>query len=272
MSDNEDNIFDDEVSVGSEEEDTNKPLLKKSNKITLQSDNDDSDYEEDMDEKDEEAVDDIDIEDDVEDDIEEIDIDEKQNDDDNSDIEPGSDDDEENNTRTKKRTGKSNSNIGTILPDNAAIYGDGLVMNNEIFEDNEDDEEPDENYLQKFETNIKENYVSEFHPETSIQNYEEIVALSKVVRDKNNIIVDPLHRTIPVLTKYERTRVLGQRTKQLNSGSKPYITVPDNVIEGHLIAELELEQKRIPFIIRRPLPGGAGSEYWSLKDLEIINM
>lgn len=271
MSDNEDNIFDDDVSVGSEEEDTNKSVMKKSNKITLQSDNEDSDYEDDVDEKDDDNVDDI--EEDIEDDDEDIDIDEKQNDDDDSSvIEHGSDDDEETNKQAKKKTGKSSSNVRSILPDNANIYGDGLVMNNEIFEDNEDDEEPDENYLQKFESNIKENYVSEFHPETSIQNYEEIVALSKVVRDKNNIIVDPLHRTIPVLTKYERARVLGQRTKQLNSGSKPYITVPDNIIDGHLIAELELEQKRIPFIIRRPLPGGAGSEYWSLKDLEIITM
>lgn len=273
MSDNEDNIFDDDISVGSEDEDTKKSIMKKNNKITLQSDNDDSDYEDDVDEKDDDIVDDNEeVEDDADEDIEDIDLDEKQNDDDNSDVEQGSDDEDNDNTKSKKNTGKIGSNVSTMLPDDADIYGDGPVMNNEIFEDNESDEEPDENYLQKFETNIKENYVSEFHPETSIQNYEEIVALSKVVRDKNNIIVDPLHRTIPVLTKYERARVLGQRTKQLNSGSKPYITVPDNIIEGHLIAELELEQKRIPFIIRRPLPGGAGSEYWTLKDLEIITM
>ena len=35
------------------------------------------------------------------------------------------------------------------------------------------------------------------------------------------------------------------------------------------INELELIQKRIPFIIRRPIPGGS-CEYWNLKDLEII--
>jgi hypothetical protein len=33
---------------------------------------------------------------------------------------------------------------------------------------------------------------------------------------------------------------------------------------------MELAQKRIPFILRRPLPGNSGSEYWNLKDLEII--
>jgi hypothetical protein len=41
------------------------------------------------------------------------------------------------------------------------------------------------------------------------------------------------------------------------------------VIDGYVIAQIELEQKRIPFIIRRPIPGG-GCEYWNLKDLEMI--
>ena len=38
---------------------------------------------------------------------------------------------------------------------------------------------------------------------------------------------------------------------------------------AHLIALKELEEKKIPVIIRRPIPNGA-SEYWHLKDLEIL--
>ena len=34
-------------------------------------------------------------------------------------------------------------------------------------------------------------------------------------------------------------------------------------------AEMELKEKVIPFIIRRPLANGA-SEYWTLQDLEIL--
>ena len=78
-----------------------------------------------------------------------------------------------------------------------------------------------------------------------------------------------MHKSIPYLTKYERARILGQRSKQINSGAKPFIKVPETIIDGYLIAELELIQKRIPFIIRRPIPGGS-CEYWNLKDLEII--
>ena len=72
------------------------------------------------------------------------------------------------------------------------------------------------------------------------------------------------------MTKYEKARILGQRAKQIETGSKPFLNVPENIIDGYIIAELELKEKKIPFIIRRPIPGG-GFEYWHLRDLEIIS-
>ena len=134
----------------------------------------------------------------------------------------------------------------------------------------DEDEDYDDSYLQKFDSEVTKNYINDFHPECLIQNYDEITKLTTVVRDSNNIIVDPLHRTIPFLTKYEKARVLGQRAKQIETGAKPFISVPENVIDGYVIAELELQQKRIPFIIRRPIPGGA-FEYWNIRDLEMIS-
>ena len=136
-------------------------------------------------------------------------------------------------------------------------------------ENEEDDDEEDENYLQKFDREVSKNYISEQHPECAIHNYDEIAKLSFIVRDNDNIIVDPLHKTLPFLTKYEKARTLGQRAKQIECGATPLIKVPEGIIDAHIIAELELQQKRIPFIIRRPIPGG-GSEYWNLKDLDII--
>ena len=136
-------------------------------------------------------------------------------------------------------------------------------------EEDDDDDDDDENYLQQFDADVNKNYITDFHPECLIHNYDEIAKLSVVTRDDSNIIVDPLHKTVPFLTKYEKTRVLGQRSKQIECGAKPLVKVPENVIEGYIIAELELQQKRIPFIIKRPIPGGA-FEYWNLKDLEII--
>ena len=139
-----------------------------------------------------------------------------------------------------------------------------------LFDSDDEDEEDDENYLQKFDQDINRSYVKENHPECIIHNYEEVKMLSEVVRDSNNIIIDPFHKTIPFLTKYERTRILGQRAKQIEAGAKPFVKVPENIIDGHIIAELELRQKKIPFILRRPLPSG-GCEYWNLRDLEVIS-
>jgi DNA-directed RNA polymerase I, II, and III subunit RPABC2 len=140
-----------------------------------------------------------------------------------------------------------------------------------IIQDDEDDEddEYDDNYLQKFDNDIMKNYINEFHPECLNHNYDEISKLSVVVRNCDNIIIDPLHRTIPYLTKYERARILGQRAKQIETGAKPLVKIPENIVDSYIIAELELKEKKIPFIIRRPIPGGA-CEYWSLKDLEVI--
>ena len=161
---------------------------------------------------------------------------------------------------TKKRTKK--------IPQKT-IYKKSFTDDNEEKEEEEEDDDGDM-YLQKFDRSLNENYVVNAHPECTVQNYDEILSMVKVVRDKDDIIIDDLHKTIPYLTKYERARILGQRARQIDAGSSPFIKVPENVIDGYIIAELELKEKRIPFIIRRPLPHG-GSEYWSIKDLEDIS-
>jgi DNA-directed RNA polymerase subunit K/omega len=56
---------------------------------------------------------------------------------------------------------------------------------------------------------------------------------------------------------------------KINAGAEPFIEVGVTMIDGYLIALKELEQKKIPFIIQRPMPNG-GSEYWRLRDLEIL--
>jgi DNA-directed RNA polymerase I, II, and III subunit RPABC2 len=129
------------------------------------------------------------------------------------------------------------------------------------------DSDDDEDYLQKFNKSMRDDLIMNFHPESKSHNYEEIKQLAKVMRNKNGIIMDELHKTIPILTKYEKTRILGQRAKQIETGAVPLVQVPPNIIDSYLIAKLELAQNKIPFIIRRPLPNG-GMEYWYVSDLE----
>jgi DNA-directed RNA polymerase I, II, and III subunit RPABC2 len=139
------------------------------------------------------------------------------------------------------------------------------------FSEDEDDNESDddENYLQKFDADIKQKIISEFHPELQAHNYDEIEILSRIVRDENGNIIDPLHKTLPFITKYEKARIIGERSKQIDAGAEPLIEIEPNMIDGYLIALKEYEAKAIPFIIQRPLPSGA-SEYWKFSDLEIL--
>ena len=80
---------------------------------------------------------------------------------------------------------------------------------------------------------------------------------------------DKFHKTLPVLSKYERARVIGQRSVQINNGAKIFIDVDKNITDGFIIANMELDAKKNPFIIRRPIPNG-GSEFWRVSNLENI--
>ena len=174
--------------------------------------------------------------------------------------------------KISKKNKKEDSNRNNLEMDEENIsLNEDIINEDEEYDDSvdDDDEENDENYLKKFDEKMKQNIITQYHPELNQHNYEEIDALSMVVRNSNGTIIDPLHRTIPFLTKYEKARILGDRARQINSGAKPFVEVEPFIMDGYLIALKEMEEKKIPFIIKRPLPNG-GVEYWKLKDLEIL--
>jgi DNA-directed RNA polymerase subunit K/omega len=288
MSDIEDDYS---VSVGDgdndsdgEQENYKKPTFLGKKKPTLSDDEDDDENNEEHGEheEDENKNEDIEIledeENDDDDEIEDEDDDEiEDDDDDDNDLYGGGDEDDEDDedneenksTKLGGAKGKSDKNKGNPDKKQTTIHLD-TEINDYDDDDDDDDDYQGDNYLQKFDKEITKDYIMDFHPECLNHNYDEIKSLSKVTRDEFNIIIDPLHKTVAFLTKYEKARILGQRAKQIECGAKPLVKVPENIIDSYLIAELELEQKAIPFIIRRPIPSG-GSEYWNLKDLEYIS-
>jgi len=141
------------------------------------------------------------------------------------------------------------------------LHGDNIV---------DSEEEEDDNYLEKFDQSIRKSVVENYHPEALSVNQTEMINMAKVTRNERGIIIDDLHRTIPMMTKYEYTTILGQRAEQLNEGDVPLVKVPNGVMDGYLIAKMEMDQKRVPFIIKRPIPGG-GFEYWHVEDLDIVH-
>lgn len=222
---------------------------------------------EDEDGEDEDAGEDgEDIEDDDDDDDDVEDIEDEGDEDDGEDGEDDEDGDGDGdgegtsgNAGNRKKTGAKRTGK------KAAEQVQDIVMDYGIDSDEEDDVE-----MEKFEADMREEYLLNFHPESVAVNFDEVRSLCTVVRDNDGDIIDPFHTTIPYLTKYEKARILGLRSKQLNGNIKPMVDVPEYVIDSYRIAEMELEKKAIPFIIRRPLPDGR-SEYWRLSDLMFVS-
>jgi len=177
----------------------------------------------------------------------------------NEDDEEEDDDDEED---YEVKENEKNNIISSKIVEDEFSEGD-------IDTEDEEDEEIDDKYLQKFNEVINTKILEDMHPEIKSINYDEMIALAKIVRDKNGNIIDPLHKTIPLLTKYEKARIIGARAEQLDAGSEAYIPLDETIINGKTIALMEFEQKKIPFIIARPLSNGS-TEYWHVSDLENI--
>jgi len=161
----------------------------------------------------------------------------------------------------------------TIIPED---INEEMKYNGGDDDDNEEDEDDiDEDELNStkkihlFNKEVNMDYIKTTHPECLPINMDELKVMLPVIRNANGIIIDDFHTTIPILTKYEKTRVIGQRASMIEHGAIPFIKVPSHIIDSAIIAEMELNAKKIPFIIKRPLPNN-GFEYWRLSDLELI--
>jgi DNA-directed RNA polymerase I, II, and III subunit RPABC2 len=79
--------------------------------------------------------------------------------------------------------------------------------------------------------------------------------------------------TRPYFTKYEFTSLMATRAQQLAEGAKPLanmegLKTSDPMFVWNL-ARREIEQRKLPFVIRRQLPDGT-AEFWSAQELEVI--
>ena len=92
------------------------------------------------------------------------------------------------------------------------------------------------------------------------------------LQEPNKTIINSNENKISrnILTKYEKTTIIGVRIEQLAYGSSSTLSEEDkktckNITE---IAEKELALGVIPFMICRHLPNRT-EEYWKLKDMNI---
>ncbi len=132
------------------------------------------------------------------------------------------------------------------------------------------------------------NVPDEYNVENSVMNLgNSLEEVNKEVSTKGNVVSEPgadlklptyrkvvqsiakgQKKTIPILGKYEKARIVGVRIQQLASGAKPCVdTTGMKSIEEIVYAELN--QRAMPFIIKRPLPNGT-CEYWRLEEFLIV--
>jgi DNA-directed RNA polymerase subunit K/omega len=266
MSDKEDYFSDNNISDTEsliEKESSIKNTLKSKNTTANDIISDDEDI---SDTEQQDADEDDDADDDNDDDENSVVIEGSDDDDDpDSDFEENDNNDVSASANKKKtQSQKYASNFDSLQPDQH--YNENL---DNFISDDDDNLSDDCEYLDLLESNINSNYLEENHPECIAHNYHEIQSHLTVTKDDYGNVIDPLHKTSPILTKYEKTRIIGQRAKQISDGSKPYIHLSHTIIEPHIIAEMELQEKKLPFIVKRPIPNG-GFEYWRLRDLDII--
>ena len=117
----------------------------------------------------------------------------------------------------------------------------------------------------------KSHFLLDQHPEIA-PDYEEAVLEKLIIREAYPPIKTDktqTHTTYPFLNVNEKAKILGFRASQLAHGAPPFIEVPDYLTDVYEISRAELEAKRLPYILKRPLPDGS-YEYWRLADLMII--
>lgn len=157
--------------------------------------------------------------------------------------------------------------------DNEALEGEessdneDVGIDDEVDEVDEDDVEPSETeeQINKIDDNCLYKYADEKNNMDDDDEYDPTFDDDNI-EIKSNIVKPQERITKPFLTKYEKTRLLGDRTQQLTLGAKPMIKNTEN-LPASQIAIMELEQNLIPLIIERELPNG-NKERWYLNELQ----
>jgi len=88
-------------------------------------------------------------------------------------------------------------------PDDESIYEDEPSVGDIDIEVPEEEDEVEHFYKTKFNEDLRNEYLQKFHPEEIHKTFDEIYKLSLVIRDEQGKIIDMLHKSYPILTKYE---------------------------------------------------------------------
>ena len=155
---------------------------------------------------------------------------------------------------------KSEENIDETYEDNNSKDESDLINENVTKILNDSVEKAIEQFRKVRECgreDITEKEIAEIDKECEIIRNREIITKDiphkkvEISTKDNQIVIGP-----PMLTRFEKARIMGARALQLSLGAPVFIEIPKNATTSLEIAMEELKQRVIPIVIKRTLPNG----------------
>ena len=155
---------------------------------------------------------------------------------------------------------KSEENIDETYEDNNSKDESDLINENVTKILNDSVEKAIEQFRKVRECgreDITEKEIAEIDKECEIIRNREIITKDlphkkvEITSKDGQIVIGP-----PMLTRFEKARIMGARALQLSLGAPVFIEIPKNATSSLEIAMEELKQRVIPIVIKRTLPNG----------------
>ena len=155
---------------------------------------------------------------------------------------------------------KSEENIDETYEDNNSKDESDLINENVTKILNDSVEKAIEQFRKVRECgreDITEKEIAEIDKECEIIRNREIITKDlphkkvEITSKDGQIVIGP-----PMLTRFEKARIMGARALQLSLGAPVFIEIPKNATTSLEIAMEELKQRVIPIVIKRTLPNG----------------
>lgn len=135
---------------------------------------------------------------------------------------------------------------------------DELEKEKEEEDEEAEDIEPDA----EEEDDLSEYFESTVIPITETKSF--LSTIEEITNDQTRN-----RKTLPILSKYEKAKIIGIRAQQIAMGSYVYLDDIKDKINPLDIAKEELRQKRTPLLVRRTISSKKGNvfEDWRIEEL-----
>lgn len=145
------------------------------------------------------------------------------------------------------------------------VEEDAVDILDEDIEKEEEREEEEEDEPADDDEDMSEYFESAIIPAYDEKDTKPFLSTIEEIKDQTS----KNRRTLPILSKYEKAKIIGIRAQQISMGSYIYLDTIQSYNNPLDIAKEELRQKRTPLLVRRNIIGKKGivHEDWRIEEL-----